>query len=148
MAIFKRFDHIGIVVSDLKKATKALAHFFGLEYQEQMEIEEAGIRIAFYSLGVGLMELIEFQRPIDDLDPVVTRPGAGVQHVAWQVEDFEETLKALTDKDPVGLSNAFTTVDKKKDEAALIQVDKKEAEIVQGIARKVVAEFYTKTEDI
>ena len=98
MAIFKRFDHIGIVVGDLKKATQALAHFFGLEYQEQMEIEEAGIRIAFYSLGVGLMELIEFQLPFDDLDPIVTRPGAGVQHVAWQVENFDETLKALTNK--------------------------------------------------
>ena len=98
MAMFKRFDHIGIVVRDLKKATKALAHFFSLECEEQMEIQTAGIRIAFYSLGVGQMELIEFQRPIDDLDPVVTRPGAGVQHVAWQVEDFDETLKALTGK--------------------------------------------------
>ena len=98
MAIFKRFNHIGIVVSDLKKATKALAHFFDLECEEQMEIQKAGIRIAFYSLGVGQMELIEFQLPLDDLDPIVTRPGAGVQHVAWQVEDFDETLKELTDK--------------------------------------------------
>ena len=98
MAIFKRFDHIGIVVRDLKKATKALAHFFDLECEEQMEIQEAGIRIAFYSLGVGQMELIEFKLPFDDLDPIVTRPGASVQHVAWQVEDFGETLKELMDK--------------------------------------------------
>lgn len=98
MAIFKRFDHIGIVVRDLKKATTALAYFFGLEYEEQMEIHKAGIRIAFYSLGVGQMELIEFQLPLNNVDPVVTRPGAGVQHVAWQVEDFDETLKELTAK--------------------------------------------------
>jgi N-methylhydantoinase B len=81
MAIFKRFDHIGIVVSDLKKATKAFAHYFDLECEEQMEIPAAGIRIAFYSLGVGQMELIEFQLPFDNLDPVVTRPGASVSAI-------------------------------------------------------------------
>ncbi len=98
MAIFKKFDHIGIVVGDLKKATKELSHFFGLECEEQMDIEGAGIRLAFYPLGVGQMELIEFQKPLDGVDPVVTRSGAGVQHVAWQVENFDETLKELTDK--------------------------------------------------
>ncbi len=98
MSVFKRFDHIGIVVNDLKKATQALAHFFDLKCQEQLEIEEAGIRIAFYPLGVGQMELIEFQKPFEDLDPIVTRPAASVQHVAWQVVDFDQTLKELIDK--------------------------------------------------
>ena len=98
MAVLKKFDHIGIVVSDLDKATKELDYFFGLQCEERLEISEAGIRIAFYALGAGQMELIEFQKPLDDVDPIVTRPGAGVQHVAFQVDDFDETLKELTDK--------------------------------------------------
>jgi len=44
------------------------------------------------------MELIEFQKPLDDVDPMVTRPGGGVQHMAFQVEEFDKTLKELTDK--------------------------------------------------
>ena len=76
----------------------ALAHFFDLECREVMEIKEAGIRIAFYPLGSGQMELIEFQKPIDGVDPIVTRPGAGVQHVAFQVDDFKQALEELTAK--------------------------------------------------
>lgn len=98
MAVFKKFDHIGIVVADLKKAMKELSHFFGLECEEQREIKDAGIRIAFYPLGAGKMELIEFQRPIDDVDSIVLEPRSGVQHVAWEVEDFDRTLKELSDK--------------------------------------------------
>ena len=98
LAILKKFDHIGLVVSDLKKAIEELSFFFGLECKEQMAIREAGIQIAFYPLGAGQMELIEFQKPLDDVDPIVTRPRAGVQHVAFQVDDFDETLGELTGK--------------------------------------------------
>jgi methylmalonyl-CoA/ethylmalonyl-CoA epimerase len=98
MAIFKKFDHIGVVVEDLREAMNELSDFFDLECQEVMEIKDADIRIAFYPLGSGQMELIEFQKPIEGVDPIVTRPGAGVQHVAFQVDDFQQALKTLTAK--------------------------------------------------
>ena len=98
MAVFKQFDHIGIVVGDLTKAQEALAYFFGLEPREQMEIKAAGIRIAFYPLGVGQMELIEFQKPMPEVDPIVLEPRSGVQHVAFQVENFDANLQELTQK--------------------------------------------------
>lgn len=98
MAIFKQFDHIGIVVSDLKKAMNELSYFFGFECREQIEIKEAGIQIAFYPLGAGQMELIEFQKPIAEVDSIVLEPRSGVQHVAFQVDNFDYTLQELTDK--------------------------------------------------
>jgi len=98
MAIFKQFDHIGLVVADLKKAMDALSYFFGFECREQMELKEAGIRIAFYALGVGQMELIEFRKPIKEVDSIVLEPRSGVQHVAFQVDNFDGTLNELTRK--------------------------------------------------
>ena len=98
MSILKKFDHIGVVVENLKEAMDELQFFFGLECREVMEIEEAGIRIAFYPLGSGQMEFIEFQKPLKDVDPLVTRPRAGIQHVAFQVENFKEALNTLTQK--------------------------------------------------
>jgi methylmalonyl-CoA/ethylmalonyl-CoA epimerase len=98
MAVFKQFDHIGIVVGDLTKAQEALAYFFGFEPREQMEIKTAGIRIAFYSLGAGQMELIEFQKPMSEVDPIVLEPRSGVQHVAFQVENFDMQLQELAQK--------------------------------------------------
>ena len=98
MSIFKSFDHIGIVVQDIKKAMDELSDFFGLECLEQMEIKEAGIRIAFYPLGTGQMELLEFQKPMDEVDSIVLEPRSGVQHVAFQVENFDNTLIELIEK--------------------------------------------------
>ena len=98
MSIFKKFDHIGVIVDDLQEAMDELALFWGVECQEIMEIKESGIRIAFYPLGSGQMELVEFQKPLDDVDPLVTRPGNGVQHVAFQVEDFKQALEELSAK--------------------------------------------------
>jgi len=98
MTIFKKFDHIGVVVENLPEAMDVLAHFFDLACREVMEIKDAGIRVAFYPLGSGQMELIEFQKPLDGVDPIITRPGAGIQHVAFQVDDFEQTLQKLTAK--------------------------------------------------
>ena len=98
MAIFKKFDHIGVVVENLQKAMGELSNFFELECQEVREIKDAGIQIAFYPLGSGQMELIEFQKPLAGLDPIVTRPGAGIQHIAFQVDDFQGALKKLTHK--------------------------------------------------
>jgi methylmalonyl-CoA epimerase len=98
MTIFKKFDHIGVVVEDLRKAMDEFSDFFGLESQEVMEIKDADIRIAFYPLGSGQMELIEFQKPIAGVDPIVTRPVSGVQHVAFQVDDFQQALETLAAK--------------------------------------------------
>ena len=85
-------------MADIKKAMNALSYFFGFECREQMEIKEAGIQIAFYTLGAGQMELIEFQKPMDDVDSIVLEPRSGVQHVAFQVDDFDNTLQELTEK--------------------------------------------------
>lgn len=98
MSIFKNFDHIGIVVRDLDKAMSELSFFFGFECQEQIEIKEAGIRIAFYPLGAGQMELLEFQKPMAEVDSIVLEPRSGVQHVAFQVENFDQTLQQLIAK--------------------------------------------------
>ena len=98
MSIFKSFDHIGIVVRDLDKAMGELSFFFGFDCREQMEIKEAGIRMAFYTLGAGQMELLEFQKPMEEVDSIVLEPRSGVQHMAFQVKNFDHTLQELIDK--------------------------------------------------
>ena len=98
MSILKKFDHIGIVVDDLDQTIKDLSKFFDFESLELMEIKDVGVRIAFYPLGSGQMEFIEFKEPIDGVDPIVTRPGNGIQHVAFQVDDFKQAVAELTGK--------------------------------------------------
>ena len=98
MAILKKFDHIGVVVDDLEQAMEELSNFFGLDCQEMMEMKDAGIRIAFYPLDSAQIEFIEFQKSIEGVDPIVMRSGRGIQHIAFQVEDFKQALMELTAK--------------------------------------------------
>jgi catechol 2,3-dioxygenase-like lactoylglutathione lyase family enzyme len=44
------------------------------------------------------MELIEFQKTMAEVDSIVLEPRSGVQHVAFQVENFDRTLQQLIDK--------------------------------------------------
>jgi methylmalonyl-CoA epimerase len=98
MKFLKKIDHIGIVVEDLQGAMTDFSDRLGLECDEQVALEDTGIRIAFYSLGEGQMELVEFQKPIDGMDPIVTRPGKGVHHLAFQVDDIHEAITEMTKK--------------------------------------------------
>ena len=98
MKFLKKIDHIGIVVEDLQGAMADFSDRLGLECDEQIALEGAGIRMAFYSLGGGQVELIEFQKPIDGVDPIVTRPGKGVQHLAFQVDDIHGAITEMTKK--------------------------------------------------
>ena len=98
MAILKKFDHIGVVGEDLEQAMEELSNFFGFDCQEVMEIKDTGIRIAFYPLGSGQMEFIEFQKPIEGIDPMVMQPGKGIQHIAFQVDEFNRAVTELTAK--------------------------------------------------
>ena len=98
MRFLKKIDHIGIVVEDLQGAMADFSQNLGLECDEQMTLEDAGVRIAFYSFGEGQLELIEFQKPIDGVDPIVTRPQKGVQHLAFQVDDIHGAIIEMTKK--------------------------------------------------
>ena len=98
MKFLKKIDHIGIVVEDLQGAMANFSDRLGLECDEQVALEDDGIRIAFYSLGEGQMELVEFEKPIDGMDPIVTRPGKGVHHLAFQVDDIHEAITEMTKK--------------------------------------------------
>jgi len=96
MKFLKKIDHIGIVVEDLQGAMADFSQNLGLECDEQVTLNGAGIRIAFYSFGEGQLELIEFQKPIDGVDPIVTRPGKRVQHLAFQVDDINNAIIEMT----------------------------------------------------
>ena len=93
--IFKKLNHIGIVVENLQKTMADMSGFLGLECDEEMILEEIGVRIAFYSFEGGQMEFIQFQGPIEGVDPFVTQPKPGVQHIAFSVEDIDSTITEL-----------------------------------------------------
>lgn len=98
--MFKRLDHVGVVVDDLEEAQAFLAQ---LELSAVRNLVIPGrLRAAFYQCGETQIEVIE----ITDEKERSQRLGdekARIEHVAMEVEDLDTTARALR-----GLGVAFT----------------------------------------
>jgi methylmalonyl-CoA/ethylmalonyl-CoA epimerase len=87
----RRLDHVGVIVDDLEEAAELLVAL-GLEPGEQIESE--GLRVAFFTAGNAMVEIIE---PVDP-DVRGKRLGdarARIEHIAFEVGDLDQALGAL-----------------------------------------------------
>ncbi len=93
--MFKRVDHIGVIVADLEEAGRWLGEAFGLPLGRMLNFPDRGIRAAFYRCGDVDIEVIEIS------DPEVRRQRLGegerarIEHIAVEVENLQTTLDRL-----------------------------------------------------
>lgn len=92
-------QHIGIGVRDLD----AMVHFYGdilgLPVEDRPDWAALGLRAAVLPVGNTKLELIEPTQPqgeiAETLARLVEERGGGIHHLAFEVDDLEETLAAL-----------------------------------------------------
>ncbi|KXA95334.1 hypothetical protein AKJ36_00875 [candidate division MSBL1 archaeon SCGC-AAA259I07] len=94
--MIEKIDHIGIIVKDLKKATKLFNAYIGLDQEEIEYIDELKLKISFFEVEGIDIELIE------SLDPSILKErfsldysNAGVHHIAFRTEKLEMMLEKL-----------------------------------------------------
>jgi methylmalonyl-CoA/ethylmalonyl-CoA epimerase len=99
--MFRKLNHVGIVVKNLEEAGKMCVDILGLEPWEAGTLElkgPKGIRIKLFRIGNNSIELIE---------PVGTRSrayrqlkekGEGLFHLSIFTDDFDAEVKALREK--------------------------------------------------
>ncbi|MDE4542192.1 MULTISPECIES: VOC family protein [unclassified Thermoanaerobacterium] len=100
---------IGIIVKDIDEASKTFADFFGVEKPkwnwtdgyEKSHAEyngkpsDARAKLAFFDMGQVQIELIEPDENISTWREFLDKHGEGVHHIAFQVKDMDEKIKAL-----------------------------------------------------
>ncbi len=89
-----RFDHVGMIVSDLELATAQARETFGLEVARTGPIAQFDIDAVFLGEGFGTLELFLFT----DLQLQASRlEGASsrLDHVAFEVDDIDATAAML-----------------------------------------------------
>ena len=94
--MIKKLRHVGIVVGDFDRAVKRFEGF-GLPLGEELEKKEEGMRIGFFPIGDTLIEFLQFS-PDKGWDPVhkVVRTQEGaLNHLCFEVDDLEESIKAF-----------------------------------------------------
>lgn len=88
-----RFDHIGVLTSDLDAACAFARDVLGLgDPVSDFRAEEYGLTGVFFGLGAGRLEMLRFDEPGHRLpDGVTTR----IDHIAVEVDDLDAEVERL-----------------------------------------------------
>ena len=92
--MIKKLRHIGIMVEDFERAVKKFEGF-GLPLSEEMEKKEDGMKIGFFPIGDTLIEFLQFSpdKGWDSVHKVVRSQKGALNHLCFEVEDLEESIK-------------------------------------------------------
>ena len=94
-ALFRRIDHIGVIVADLDEQKRWLGEIFGLPLARELDFPETRLKAAFYGCGGVDIEMIQID------DPAVRRKRLGegtparIEHIAVEVDDIPAVLGKL-----------------------------------------------------
>ena len=96
--MIKEIDHIGIAVNDLKGAMSIYKDILSLKFKGTEEIEEQKTIIATFLVGRIKIELIQPTHPDSPIRKFLEKRGEGMHHIAYRVENIDESLKELSAK--------------------------------------------------
>jgi methylmalonyl-CoA/ethylmalonyl-CoA epimerase len=88
-------DHVGIAVENLDEALELYTKLLGLELKGTEVVEAQKVRTAFLPIGGTEVELLESTDPEGPIGKFIASRGAGVQHLAFRVDDIEASLAEL-----------------------------------------------------
>ena len=93
--MFKRMDHVGIVVNDIDATIKTYQDQLGFKLVQRTEIPEQKVVAAFLDAGNSTIELISPTDTESGTAKFLANRGEGTHHVAYEVEDIVATLAEL-----------------------------------------------------
>ncbi len=96
--MIKEIDHIGIAVNDLEEAMSIYRDILGLKFKGTEEIEEQKTILATFLVGEVKIELIQPTHPDSPIRKFLEKRGEGMHHIAFRVENIDESLKELSGK--------------------------------------------------
>lgn len=94
----KRIDHVGIAIADVAAAKRVYEDILGLKLTREEVVEDQGVRTLFYPIAGVKLELLESTTPDGPIAKFLEKRGAGLQHVAVEVDDIESAIAELKAK--------------------------------------------------
>jgi methylmalonyl-CoA/ethylmalonyl-CoA epimerase len=93
--VFSRIDHVGVAVEEIEPALELYRDTLELVLAHREVVEEQGVEAVLLDVGENHVELLA---PLGADTPVgkfLARQGPGLHHVAYQVDDIDDTLEKL-----------------------------------------------------
>jgi methylmalonyl-CoA/ethylmalonyl-CoA epimerase len=91
-------EHIGIAVSNLEEAIAYYENKLGLVCYAIEEVPDQKVKTAFLKIGQTKIELLESTDPEGPIGKFLEKKGQGVHHIAFAVNDIENSLQEVKDK--------------------------------------------------
>ncbi len=96
--MFKRIDHIGIVVNNLDESLKTYCDQLGFTLLERVAIPEQLVEAAFLDASNGTLELIAPTDATSGTARFLQSRGEGTHHICFEVDNIEVALAELRDQ--------------------------------------------------
>jgi methylmalonyl-CoA/ethylmalonyl-CoA epimerase len=93
-----KIDHLGIAVESIDQAAAFWQDTLGLPLEGSETVESQKVTTAFLPVGQSEVELLESTAPDGPVAKYIAKRGQGIQHVAFRVENLEQTLAELKAK--------------------------------------------------
>lgn len=97
--LFKRLDHIAIVVRDTDQALRFYRDTLGLPIVIDERIDSGNVRLTHLDMGNVHLQLVQ---PLTSDHPLIEhldRHGEGLHHLCFQTDQVQATLDALPARD-------------------------------------------------
>lgn len=92
--LFKKIDHLGIAVPNLKDAVAFYTQLLGHGPGHEEEVADQKVRAAFFSVGESHFELLEPTAPDSPISKFLAKRGGGIHHICVEVDDIDACLAA------------------------------------------------------
>lgn len=119
-APYRRIDHIALAVGDLDEAVHFFENVLGFELKGRRQIRGARTGMISAEMEANGMRFVLCQgtEPQSQVSQLIENFGVGVAHIAFEVDDVEQTVETLRDRGMnfdtniirgAGLTQSFTT---------------------------------------
>lgn len=88
-------DHVGVAVEDIDAALALYRDVLGMPLVHRETVTDQGVEAALLDVGDGHIELLQPLGPETAVGKFLARSGPGLHHVAYRVEDVDQTLSEL-----------------------------------------------------
>ena len=93
-----KIDHLGIAVNSIDEGKKFWSDIMGLSFEGAETVAEQKVTTAFFPVSESEVELLESTAPDGPVAKYIEKRGAGIQHVAFRVENIDAALAELNEK--------------------------------------------------
>jgi methylmalonyl-CoA/ethylmalonyl-CoA epimerase len=93
--MFKKINHIGIVVKSLEETIPVYSKGLGIAPEKITEIKDVQLKVAVLKIGEVEIELLEYGNPDLPIAKALRGNHPGINHICYEVEHFDKTMANL-----------------------------------------------------